>query len=182
MQGLWFLVYFTWGDVYEKAIYLHIFNYYFFFNGLFFTVHQQKISNSLGIKMPENIKIEYENTHEGFYEDGITLAKIQFKGKNAEKILSEIKDNGDWRSLPLTENIKLKLYGGEKGSVEYISDLAERLDMPEILNGYWIFIDRFKGKDKINDDRLLFERYSSNYTVGIYDVENNILHYCKFDS
>jgi len=32
----------------------------------------------LGIKIPANVKIEYEDTHGGFHGDGETFAKIQF--------------------------------------------------------------------------------------------------------
>lgn len=138
----------------------------------------KRISSDLKLSIPKDLKIEYEDTHGGFNGDGETLAKVKLEDKDAERILSEIKDNDNWRTLPLTKNIKLKIYGGER----YISDLAQRLDMPEIDNGYWIFIDRFGGEIKYNDDKFLFARASANFTLGIYDVENNILYYCKYDS
>lgn len=154
----------------------------FSLTGCFSPSINKRISKSLGIKIPENIKIEYEDTHGGFHGDGVTLAKVQFKSKDAEKILSQIKNSDNWRDLPLSENIKLVLYGGKKGSVEYVSDLAKRLEMPKIQSGYWIFIDRFGNENKFNDDKLLLDRCSANYTVAIYDIENNILYYCEFDS
>lgn len=64
----------------------------------------------------------------------------------------------------------------------YESDLAEKLDMPKIQNGYWIFIDRYNNEKRVTDGEELFPRYSANYTVGIYDAESNILYYCKYDS
>lgn len=150
----------------------------FSLTGCFSQSINTKISNSLGIKILANLKIEYEDTHGGFHGDGVTLAKVELESKDAEKILSEIKANDNWESLPLSENIKTRMYGGEN----YSSDLAERLDMPEIQNGYWTFIDRFNGENKINDDKLLFTRGAANFTIGIYDAENNILYYCKYDS
>lgn len=59
----------------------------------------REISNSLGISIPLFLKIEYEDTHGGFHGDGITLAKVQLKGKHAKKILLEIKDNDNWKTF-----------------------------------------------------------------------------------
>ncbi len=138
----------------------------------------KEISSSLGINIPLFLKIEYEDTHGGFHGDGVTLAKVQLEGKNANNILSEIKGNDGWKDLPLSENVELEMYGGE----DYESNLAKKLGMPKIQNGYWIFIDRYKGENKVTDGERLFPRYSANYTVGIYDADSNILYYCKFDS
>lgn len=152
------------------------------FTGCFPKPINKEISNSLGIKIPVNLKIECEDTHGGFHGDGVTLAKIQFEGKNAENILLEIKGNDNWKGFPLSENVELEIYGGEKGSVMYESDLAKKLDMPKIKKGYWIFIDRYNQKTRVTDGEELFSRYSANYTAGIYNVDSNILYYFKFDS
>lgn len=46
--------------------------------GCYLRAINKKISASLGIKIPANVKIEYEDTHGGFHGDGETFAKIQF--------------------------------------------------------------------------------------------------------
>jgi hypothetical protein len=46
--------------------------------GCFSQALYKKISATLGIKIPANVKIEYEDTHGGFHGDGETFAKIQF--------------------------------------------------------------------------------------------------------
>jgi hypothetical protein len=53
--------------------------------------------------------MEYEDTHGGFHGDGVTSAKIQFEGEDAENILSEIKGNDDWGDFPLSENVELEI-------------------------------------------------------------------------
>lgn len=150
--------------------------------GCFLWSINREISIFLGISIPGNLEIEYEDTHGGFHGDGVTLARAQLEGKDAEKILKEIKDNDNWKSLPLPKNIEIVMYGGEKDSMMYESDLAEKLDMPKIQNGYWIFIDRYNNEKRVTDGEELLSRYSANYTVGIYDAESNILYYCKYDS
>ena len=142
----------------------------------------KRISSSLGISIPLYLKIEYEDTHGGFHGDGVTLAKVRFKGKDAENVLSQIRANDNWKRLPLSDNVELEMYGGKKDAVVYESDLAEKLDMPKIQNGYWIFIDRFNNETRVTDGEGLFPRYSANYTLGIYDTDSSILYYCKFDS
>lgn len=138
----------------------------------------KEISNSLGINIPLFLKIEYEDSHGGFHGDGVTLAKVQLESKHAKKILSAIKDNDHWKLIPLSENVEREIYGGE----DYESNLAKKLGMPKIQNGYWIFIDRYNGENKVTDGEGLFPRYSANYTVGIYDADSDTLYYCKFDS
>lgn len=154
----------------------------FSLTGCFSKSINKEISNFSGIKIPRNSQIKYEDTHGGFHGDGATLAKVEFDSNDAENILAQIKDNDNWEGLPLSKNIEIRMYGGKKDSVVYNSDLAERLDMPKVDNGYWMFIDRFDGENRINDDRLLFDRYAANYTIGIYDAESNTLYYCKYDS
>lgn len=110
------------------------------------------------------------------------LAKVRFEGKAAENVLSQIKNNDNWKALPLSQNVELEMYGGKKGTVTYESDLAKKLDMPKIQHGYWIFIDRFNNETRVTDGEGLFPRYSANYTLGIYDIDSNTLYYCKFDS
>lgn len=156
------------------------------------------VSKSLGIKLSNNLDIDYEDTHGGFHGDGDTLAKVEFERKDAEDILVEIKANENWENLPLPNNLKIRLYGGEldgdqvygyKGDgsirankVAYTSYLAERLEMPEIENGYWQFIDRHGDQPMINDDSHIFQRASQNLTFGIYDADTNILYYGEYDS
>ena len=67
----------------------------------------KKISATLGIKIPANVKIEYEDTHGGFHGDGETFAKIEFDAFQAEEILRQIVSLESWHELPLSENLHL---------------------------------------------------------------------------
>jgi preprotein translocase subunit SecF len=132
------------------------------------------ISKSLGIKIPENIRVEYEDTHGGFHGDGDLVAKVKFEEEKSEKILIQIKNNPNWKPLPLTKNTEIALY--------QFYGLAEKVNMPKIDKGYWFFVDRFGGEIMDSDDAKLLSRNSANFTVGIYDTENNILYYYELDT
>ena len=134
----------------------------------------KRISKSLGIKIPGNIHIEYEDTHGGFHGDGFLVAKIKFEEKKSEKILLQIKNNPNWKPLPLTKNTEIALY--------QFSGLAEKVNMPKTDKGYWLLIDRFGGEIIGNNDTELLSRSAANFTAGIYDSENNILYYYELDT
>ena len=153
-----------------------------FLTGCFSTSISKEISNSLAIQLPSESEINYEDDHGGFHGDGVTVANVQFEEDEAETILSQIQNNKDWKPAPLSENIELEFYGGEKNDVYYISDLAEKNNMPEIIDGYWIFIDRYDGEDRITEGEELFSESAKNYTAGIYDSKNKKLYYFEYDS
>ena len=134
----------------------------------------KRISKSLGIKIPGNIHIEYEDTHGGFHGDGFLVAKIKFEEKKSEKILLQIKNNPNWKPLPLTKNTEIALY--------QFYGLAEKINMPKIDKGYWFLIDRFGGEIIGSNDTKLLSRGAANFNVGIYNSENNILYYYELDT
>lgn len=154
----------------------------FFLTGCFSTSISKQISNSLAVQLPSEVEIDYEDDHGGFHGDGVSIANVQFQEDEAKEILSQIQNNKDWKPTPLSENIELEFYGGEKNDVYYISDLAEKNNMPEITYGYWIFIDRYDGKERITEGEELFSESAKNYTAGIYDIETKKLYYFEYDS
>lgn len=153
-----------------------------YMTGCFSTSIDKEISRSLSIELPLEVTIHHKDDHGGFHGDGVTIANVQFEDGAAEDFLSQIQRNIDWKPTPLSENIKLELYGGEKGNTYYSSDLAVQNEMPEDIKGYWVFIDRYDSEDKITNGEELFSRSSKNYTLGIYDTEKNKLYYYQYDS
>lgn len=139
----------------------------------------RRIAKELDIKVPFTINFEYEDSHGGFHGDGIMLAKADLKDKEISRIIKESKRQ--WKKIPLSKNIKLELYGGKKDNMNYQSDLARRLNMPRIEEGYWIFLDRFRGST-FNNGENLFPRVSGNYSLGVIDSKENIFYYIEFDS
>lgn len=153
-----------------------------FLTGCFSESINKRISISLGIEIPKDIKIEYEDTHGGFHGDGETVAVFEFNNSMGEDIQSEILNNEDWNKLPLSENLDLIMYGGEKEGIDYAYNLAELLDMPPIENGYWFFNNRHSNSISPKEDLNLFNQYSFNFTIAVYDIDTQTLYYLKFDT
>ena len=93
-----------------------------FLTGCFSESINKRISRSLGIEIPKDIKIEYEDTHGGFHGDGETVAVVEFNNSIGEDIQSEMLNNEDWNKLPLSENLDLIMYGGKKEGMDYALD------------------------------------------------------------
>lgn len=135
----------------------------------------RQISKSLGIKMPDDSIIECVDTHGGFHGDGDTYLKIKLDGKGTEKAILKIKNN--WRPLPLSENLNLIMYGGVRDDVEYVYNLADKFKIPHIENGYWLYIDRHSKGIVSHNDRDLFNRSSFNFTLALFDPDENMIYY-----
>lgn len=122
--------------------------------------------------------IEEKDTHGGFLGDG-TYYLILDCSERKEQATELIKD---WKPLPLTENLQLIMYGGEKNGVSYAYDLAEEAHWPIINNGVYKFVDRHSEAVGKSDDASLFERHSYNFSIAAYDLDTNILYYFEFDT
>ena len=144
--------------------------------------NQAYIAEQIKIKMPKALNIEYTDDHSGFHGDGKRFAKIEFDNNNGLNIISQIENSDRWNKMPLTENLNLIMYGGIKNDVEYAYKFAEELGIPEIKNGYWYFLDRHSESTHPEKDTELFDRHSFNFTLSMYDADNNTLYYFEFDT
>ncbi len=119
-----------------------------------------------------------QDTHGGFMGDG-TYSLILDCSDNKEKALKTVQN---WNRLPLSENLNLIMYGGEKDGTQYLYNLAEEAHMPKITNGYYVFCDRSsESKDPV-DDSELFNRYSYNFSIALYDCDTDKMYYFEFDT
>lgn len=87
-----------------------------------------------------------------------------------------------WEKLPLSENLQLIMYGGEKDSTTYSYKLGNQNGIPKITNGYYYFLDRHNEATNKHSDKDLFDRYSFNFTIALYDIDTKIFYYYKFDT
>lgn len=122
--------------------------------------------------------VEEMDTHGGFVGDG-SYYLILDCSDNTEDALSIV---ADWNELPLSENLNLIMYGGEKDDVTYGYDLSEEAHMPVIENGYYYFEDRHSEAKDVSDDSELFSRASFNFSLAVYDSDTNRLYYFEFDT
>ena len=120
------------------------------------------------------------NDHDGFHGDG-----EHFIAYDCSAYAESIEEQVDsWKDLPLTENIHIALYGAGWYVGEGSSTVAGRYDLPEEMNGKYMFIDRHYKATDPSDDSGLFDddRYSFDYTVAIFDTDNKMFYYYDFDT
>lgn len=118
-----------------------------------------------------------KDTHGGFHGDGEMLAIFNCNNKD-EKIINQI---NNWDSLPLTENLELIMYGGKKDGITYNYKLASENGIPKITNGYYNFINRHSSALNESDDDI-FNKYSFNFTIVLYDSDTQKMYYYEFDT
>ena len=122
--------------------------------------------------------VEELDTHGGFHGDGSYYLILDCSNAK-EKALKKVEN---WNKLPLSENLNLIMYGGEKDGVAYGYELAEEAHFPKIENGYYIFEDRHSESKDSRDDYELFDRYSFNFSIAVYDCDTDKLYYFEFDT
>lgn len=118
------------------------------------------------------------DTHDGFLGDGAYYLILDCSD-NTEKALENVEG---WNKLPLSENLELLMYGGEKDGIGYGYMLSEEAHMPEIENGYYFFEDRYYEVEDSSDDSELLSRYSFNFSLAVYDCDTNLYYFFAFDT
>ena len=133
------------------------------------------ISKIINVNLDDCV-IEKENdTHGGFLGDGEYFAKLTCS-KSLENIL-----NSNWKKFPLTEEIINALeieWCDKEGCLNYF----ERTGIDKLINGYYYFLDRHSDSLDKFDSSMLNERASYNFSLGIYDLDNNNIYYYELDT
>lgn len=122
--------------------------------------------------------VESEDTHGGFLGDGYYYAIIDCS-KDRETAYETLKR---WKKMPLSENLNLMIYGGEKGGSTYSAWISETVKIPKIENGYYLFEDRHTESKNSSNDSELFNRHSYNFSITIYDADTDIMYYFEYDT
>ena len=138
---------------------------------------QEIASKGLSIDLSSGIEISHEDSHGGFHGDGHTFIVLQFSDNS---ILDTIKKDVKWKEFPLDETTQALVYGledNESHTLPFLSNEDGTALIPEIQNGYYILIDR-----QPETDTDILERYSFNFTIGIYDSDTNIMYFCELDT
>ena len=138
------------------------------------------IKNNTGIAVSKCKKVVENDNHGGFHGDGETM-----KEYDCSKVDIKV-DEGKLKKFPLSENLNLIMYGGEKDGVKYMYNLASESGIPYIEEGYYYFFDdygkMYKDTDDYNSDKKLFDRYSFNFTLIMFDSNTKHLYYYEFDT
>ena len=107
--------------------------------------------------------------------------KIKFDASQAEEISRQIVSLESWQKLPLSENVHLIIYGGERTMWSMHIILQRNLEFL-MLKTVIGFSDRHNKSTSPEKDVDLFERRSFNFTLAIYDIDTNTLYYFELDT
>lgn len=143
------------------------------------------ISNILGINISNGTIITDSDTHGGFHGDGYTFVAVSFDDTAGAAVADDISGNSGWSMLPLTDNLQTAVYGKQDGDASYgpyiITDDSDTV-IPAIEHGYYYFYDRHSESKNPKDDTDLLSRHSFNFTIALYDMDNNNLYYYEMDT
>ncbi|MBQ7131272.1 MAG: hypothetical protein IJO29_01755 [Oscillospiraceae bacterium] len=118
------------------------------------------------------------NSSRNFHGDGHTFISLGFADN---PITDEIKQKENWKQLPLTDNLTSLVYGKENVYNGITNDDDELL-IPQIENGYYYFENRHSDAKNRYGDSDVFDLVSYNYTIAIYDEDENILYFYSLDT
>lgn len=140
--------------------------------------YQKYVQDFCDLDISGSTVISEEDTHGGFLGDGALIVKFDC----TEISDSVLQQTENWNELPLTENLQLIMYGGEKDGVEYGYNLAEEYGIPEITSGSYFFLNRHSEATDTKSDSELFELISFNFSLAVYDFDTSILYLFEFDT
>lgn len=141
----------------------------------------RKISNALSADVSAGTIQESADTHGGFLGDGEFRAVITFTKEAGDVFASQVIDDSYWHELPLSVNASRALYG-EPGNCPLFTDENGDALAPEVKNGLWFFRDRHRQNPEPADDTGLFDRYSWNFDLALYDIETMTLYFFALDT
>lgn len=119
--------------------------------------------------------VKEKDTHGGFLGDGDHFAIIECD----ELSKKDLSDN--WKELPLTDNI-LEIVNMPQCNDDGCKTAFDRYGVPDIKNGYYLFVDRHDSVKNKYDDTELNIRSSYNFSLSIYDKDNNKIYLYELDT
>lgn len=143
---------------------------------------QSDISDNIGIDVSKGNVLTDSDSYGGFHGDGMMFLQISFEDN---ELSDEIKDNGSWHPMPLSENIEALVYGIEEEASSigpYLTDENGDTIISDIQNGYYYFYDRHSESENPYSDEDVLSRASFNFTLALYDCDHHVLDYVEFDT
>ena len=119
--------------------------------------------------------IEQKDTHGGFLSDGDYFAMI----KCFDLSTNDLSDN--WKKLPLSDELNI-VKQMEQCDDKDCKTFTEKYNIPDITNGYYLFIDRYEGAKNKYDCTEVNSRSSYNFSLAMYDIDNSIIYYYELDT
>ena len=144
------------------------------------TSNKAKIANELNITLNDSKIITYKDSHDNFHGDGLTYAEISLTEKDYNVLINSLQSNSGWTVCPVSNIVEILLYG-KNGHGPYIKDSEMAISIPNITNGYYFFNTIPASNFPRNTDELSYE-FSLNVTIALFDKNNSMIYYYKYDS
>lgn len=126
-------------------------------------------SGQCGFNFTSGIILSAEDTYRRYDKDRYTLIRVHYTDTDIEQ---KVTDSVDWKPLPLAESLNTFVY----------QPVDARLEIPVISNGYYFFEDRHEEAVDPSDEAPLLDRLPYNFTFAIYDTDEDILYFCRYDN
>lgn len=140
---------------------------------------RHKATQLLSTELPRPVSVQWEDSHGGWFGDGVLYGRLTFSPAAGEALAQQLADSSTWHPLPLSQDLKTFLLGGEKDGVRYGPALSGTQTLPAVEKGYYYVLDR---KHSMEGDSLLLGDTSTDVTVGVYDSQRSILYVITYDS
>jgi len=173
------------------VLFLVILVFLFFFSGWesLLTGTDQELKRELGVDISGYTEMTESDNHGGFHGDGELLYTAYYNAGPAAELEEKLevlagKETSGWKKLPMTEVLQTAAYGikEETRRVGPYVTLDGQQALPEVKEGYYYFRDRHSQAEDERDDSQLLQRHSFNFTLAVYDAENNVLYYYEGDT
>lgn len=130
--------------------------------------YKDYVSDLCAVDISASTVVSSQDSHGGFNGDGVLAVTFDCTD------VSDSALNGmrSWSSFPLTENLRHVVYGG----------FNDGLSIPEITNGCYFFHDRHSEAVDPSDDSKLFDRYSYNFSLLLFDFDTNMMYLIEVDT
>jgi len=139
---------------------------------------QQRLSRELGLDLKRAELLEEQGDH-GAFGDGEEIVVLQVPEDARAVLEAQIRDNPDWRPLPMTEAMNEALYS-EWPTFTRSSNGTHLF--PEVRDGYYFFRNRQKDAEDPMEMDAIWGRASYNFTLALYDRESGKVYYYALDT
>ena len=140
-----------------------------------------KISNEIELDVSAGELIFQFETEHRWMGDGVAYFEISFTDIQSDSIIDEIMLLSSWKELPTSNNLNIALYGDSTRN-SLFADEDEIPELPIINHGYYYFNNRHSEADESENESTIFGRYSYNFTVALFDLDTNKMHYLTIDT
>lgn len=139
-----------------------------------------KFPPEMGVDIRQGEVTEERETHGGFHGDGYTWLQAAYPPETGDALTEGFHDGGVWKRLPLPKELETAAYGSAER--EPLTALADGAAIPPVESGYYWFRDRHSESKDPADPAELFDRYSYNFDLAVYDTDTDILYYFALDT